>query len=149
MRHYRRSQDYTACGACSARLPSLELHTDRGHLGWMRRGHSSTGLVLLHPRRIGICRLDLPVIIIISPGWSVVPVAVVVVPAVAATIAAAAFAAFPASLATVSKSCRLGWHSSFVHPLPPLAPKSTSLPEPTEIDQRHSHAQKRFATITQ
>ena len=35
------------------------------------------------------------------------------------------------------------------HPLPPLAPKSPSLPEPTEIGQRQPHAQKRFATISQ
>ena len=62
-----------------------------------------------------------------GPGWSVVSVAVVIAPAVAATIAAAAFAAFPPSLATVSKSCLLGWPwlSSFV--AVPLLPETWSL----------------------
>lgn len=57
--------------------------------------------------------------------WPVVSVTVVVAPAAAATIAAVAFAAFPASLATVPKSCLLGWHSSFVALL--LLPKTWSL----------------------
>ena len=54
-----------------------------------------------------------------------VSVAVIVAPAVTATIAAVAFAAFPASLATISKSCLLGWHSSFVAML--LLPETWSL----------------------